>query len=229
MFHSVGPERHVLAELVAIEPDFAAVIVTFHAQQRQHIVLSGEALHDEQPCATRGAGAGVNGVESATGGAGVGVNGVESATGGAGVGVNGVEGANGGAEWVSTALRVVVAARIFVSTALRVTVASPFTVSTALRVTVAARLAVSTALAVCLAARVVFFWAQKAPPGTSAGLYSKEFRRKGGRGYASDSTGVTSPPSSPLTASSTGCASAEPKRVSLCSRLAPSLPCLRPC
>ena len=135
MFHSVGSERHVFAELMTIEPDFAGVIVTFHAQQRQHIVLSGEALHDEQPCATVGAGAGVNGVE----------------------------GANGGAEWVSTALRVVVEARIIVSTALRVVVASPFMVSTALRVTVAARLAVSTALAVCLAARVAVFLGAKSP------------------------------------------------------------------
>ena len=159
MFHSVGSERHVLAELVAIEADFAGVIVTFHAQQRQHIVLSGEALHDEQPCATGGAGAGVNGVESATGGA--------------GAGVNGVEGANGGAEWVSTALRVVVAARIIVSTALRVMVAAPFTVSTALRVTVAARLAVSTALAVCLAARVAVFPGAKSPAGDFGGANFK--------------------------------------------------------
>ena len=153
MLHSVGPERHVFAQLVAIEPDFAGVIVTIYTQQRQHIVLSGEALHDEQPCATGGAG----------------VNGVESATVGAGVSVNGVESANGGAEWVSTALRVVVAARIIVSTALMVVVVSPFTVSTALRVTVAARLAVSTALAVCLAARGAVFPGAKSPVGDFGG------------------------------------------------------------
>ena len=112
---------------------------------------------------------------------------------------------------VPTALRVTLPGRNTVSTALRVAVVSPFTVSTALRVAVAGRLAVSTALAVCLAARVAIFRAQKAPPGTSAGLYSKKSKGLGFAAYSSPApppcsgtTGVASPSSSPL-------------------------PCLRPC
>ena len=41
--------RNILTELVAVEPYLTSVVVTLTAQQRQHVVLGGETLDNEQP------------------------------------------------------------------------------------------------------------------------------------------------------------------------------------
>ena len=43
-----GAAGDVLAELVAVEPDLAGVVVAVDTEQREDVVLGGEALHEEQ-------------------------------------------------------------------------------------------------------------------------------------------------------------------------------------
>lgn len=43
-----GAAGDVLAELVAVEPDLAGVVVAVDTEQRENVVLGGEALHEEQ-------------------------------------------------------------------------------------------------------------------------------------------------------------------------------------